>query len=85
MSVLDLLDTPEWHARAACRGADPRLFFLDQGHLTDARLAKRICQRCPVVDECLEWALVNNERHGIWGNPGPRERRVLRRERGMVA
>lgn len=42
----------------------------------DARehAAKRICQRCPVIVECREWALRRREQYGVWGGMGEAER-----------
>ena len=48
-----------------------------------ARRAKRICRDCPVVSECLEYALSNNLNEtddGIWGGMTPGERRELKRQ-----
>ena len=43
------------------------------------REAKRICLGCEVKDACLEYALANDERFGIWGGLSERERRRLKR------
>ena len=43
------------------------------------REAKRICGECPVRAECLEYALEEDERFGIWGGMSERERRKLKR------
>ncbi len=66
---------------AACRGCDPNLFFPEHGGPTDD--AKAVCMSCPVRVECLEFALQNVEKFGIWGGISERERRRLRRERGI--
>jgi WhiB family redox-sensing transcriptional regulator len=68
----------DWRARAACRrpGVDPELFFPVKG--ASARPAKRVCQRCPVRAECLEFALATRQEHGVWGGLSERERRRLR-------
>jgi hypothetical protein len=62
----------DWQSQAACRGRDPRLWFVAPG--TDpiaAGVAARICASCPVQHECAAeaerllrdgWAL-----HGTWG------------------
>ena len=42
------------------------------------RDAKRVCSGCSVRAECLEFALANDERFGIWGGLSERERRRLR-------
>ncbi|MFH1104600.1 MAG: WhiB family transcriptional regulator [Actinomycetota bacterium] len=75
--VLDLEERP-WAAFASCRSADPELFFSPRDDATDEAI--RICRGCPVVAECLEWALESRVRYGIWGATTERERRrMLRR------
>ena len=66
-----------WADQAACLVAEPDTFFPEKGGST--REAKRICNDCPVKAECLEYALENDERFGIWGGMSERERRKLRR------
>jgi len=66
---------------AACRGLDPHLFFPDRG--ASVAEAKAVCASCPVRAECLEFALINVEKFGIFGGTSERERRRLRRERGI--
>jgi WhiB family transcriptional regulator, redox-sensing transcriptional regulator len=66
-----------WYERAACRGRDADCFFPEKGGST--RAAKRICQTCVVQVECLEYALANDERFGIWGGMSERERRRLKK------
>lgn len=49
--------------------------------------AKAICngtydgRPCPLLSSCLEFAMTNNERYGIWGGMTPEERASLRKER----
>ena len=57
--------------------ADPEAFFPEKGGST--REAKRICAACPVRDDCLQYALENDERFGIWGGLSERERRRAKR------
>src|SRR5437867_2255046 len=60
-----------WQERAACRGEDPHLFeelparpkMADRRRINDAR---KICMRCPVIEDCLVFAVVNHE-SGVWG------------------
>ena len=76
--VADLLgNAPEWQEHALCSQTDPEAFFPEKGGST--REAKRICSRCEVRAECLEYALENDERFGIWGGLSERERRKLKR------
>ena len=72
----DLDDRP-WAAYAACRHAEPDLFF--PGSKGDSQAALRICRGCPVVDDCLEWALDTRICYGVWGGLTERDRRRLLR------
>ncbi|KAB1647557.1 MULTISPECIES: WhiB family transcriptional regulator [unclassified Pseudoclavibacter] len=67
----------EWQSEALCAQTDPEAFFPEKGGST--RDAKRICSSCEVRAQCLEYALQNDERFGIWGGLSERERRKLRR------
>lgn len=67
----------QWQDRALCAQTDPEAFFPEKGGST--REAKRICSGCEVKAECLEYALHNDERFGIWGGLSERERRRLKR------
>ncbi len=73
-------DQRTWMVDARCLDADPEAFFPEKGGST--REAKRICAECPVKEPCLEYALANDERFGIWGGLSERERRRVRRLRG---
>ena len=70
-----------WQDRASCLGMDPDLFFPERGAST--REAKSICRACAVQVECLEFALANGEKFGIWGGMSERERRRIRRMRAQ--
>ena len=70
-------DDPQWQEHARCAQTDPEAFFPEKGGST--REAKRICLGCEVRDACLEYALANDERFGIWGGLSERERRRLKR------
>jgi WhiB family redox-sensing transcriptional regulator len=72
----DIVDS-QWQDRALCAQTDPEAFFPEKGGST--REAKRICLGCEVRDACLEYALANDERFGIWGGLSERERRRLKR------
>ncbi len=78
-----LFQRAEWMADAECRGVDPALFFLLPGAPYD--VARAVCVRCPVRTECLEYALDNGERFGMWGATSERERAALRRSRRQAA
>ena len=71
-----------WQHLAACRGEDSTYFFapsyFERRAEKNAReaVAKAICARCPVRDECLEYALGTRDNHGIWGGMNEMERRA---------
>ncbi len=84
MDVVSLLygrQDRSWQARANCMGVDPDLFFPERGAST--REAKEVCRGCVVREDCLEYALANGEKFGIWGGLSERERRRERRARAM--
>lgn len=66
-----------WQTDALCAQTDPEAFFPEKGGST--RDAKKVCGACTVRAQCLEYALENDERFGIWGGMSERERRRLRR------
>jgi len=66
-----------WQTEALCAQTDPEAFFPEKGGST--RDAKKVCGACNVRSECLEYALSNDERFGIWGGLSERERRRLRK------
>jgi WhiB family redox-sensing transcriptional regulator len=68
--------TMSWTENAACKGKG-HLFFEDD-HLTIVRKAKAVCATCPVVDQCLVYAMDHNE-FGVWGGMTANERKNIRR------
>lgn len=66
-----------WQTDALCAQTDPEAFFPEKGGST--RDAKKVCGACNVKSQCLEYALANDERFGIWGGLSERERRRLRK------
>jgi len=85
MELHDIFPTEElaWQRQANCLGVHPDLFFPERGSST--REAKEVCSNCVVKHECLEFALRNGEKFGIWGGMSERERRRLRRSRAQQA
>jgi WhiB family transcriptional regulator, redox-sensing transcriptional regulator len=75
-----------WTEVAACRGADPDLFFpivstRQRKSLEQIDEAKAICRSCPVIDACRAWALDNPAmaEFGVWGGTTEEERKAQRR------
>ena len=77
-----LITRGQWRSAAACRSADPELFFpvSDSGRsLEQVAEAKAVCGGCPVRRECLAFALRTEQVHGIWGGTTADERTIARR------
>jgi len=80
----------DWTALAACRTADPEIFFPaarpdTRAFKAQARKAITWCAGCTVRPECLRFALANRIGHGVFGGLTARERAtVLRRERSAA-
>ncbi|CAL9279508.1 MULTISPECIES: WhiB family transcriptional regulator [unclassified Streptomyces] len=78
----------DWRQSAACRDEDPELFFpvgTSGPAVMQAEEAKRICARCPVREQCLQWALDAGQDFGVWGGTSEDERRTLRRRAARAA
>lgn len=84
-----------WAKHAACKDQDPEMFFPyrhpgmsspaeEAAYWGDIQQAKETCERCPVRQECLDWALSKPERAGIWGGATEEERHRLRRARART-
>ncbi|MEU7061607.1 WhiB family transcriptional regulator [Streptomyces sp. NPDC046197] len=72
----------EWLRSAACVGEDPELFFpvgTTGPALREVAAAKRICARCPVITQCLDFALGSGQASGVWGGTCEEERDALLR------
>ncbi|MFI1004321.1 WhiB family transcriptional regulator [Streptomyces galbus] len=74
-----------WLTEAACVGEDPELFFpvgSTGPALEDVAAAKRVCARCPVIADCLAYALGSGQTSGVWGGTDEEERADLLRAAG---
>lgn len=84
---MTLLREDAWQLRGNCRQYDPELFFTPEGEREGPqqtkreRVAKAICNDCPVSGNCLDAALAGNEA-GIWGGTSWKNRLSLKR-RGL--
>jgi WhiB family redox-sensing transcriptional regulator len=70
-----------WRDDAACRDADPDLFFpigTTGPALRQIGEAKQVCRTCPAQTQCLAWALDNRVIDGVWGGTTGEERRAMR-------
>lgn len=69
----------DWREDGSCAQVDPELFYPEKN--VSPKTAKKVCAACPVKDLCLEWALENDERYGVWGGTTENERKQLRKDR----
>jgi WhiB family redox-sensing transcriptional regulator len=75
-------------ARRACATADPRLFFPehgDVGRAANGRAAIEVCNLCPFVNECREYAVPITDLYGVWGATTPADRQQIRIRRAQAA
>lgn len=70
---------PRLVGRPECLGLEPEKFHPGKGRTS--KEVKKICEGCEVRQACLDYAIVNNEKFGIWGGEGERERRRIKRDR----
>ncbi|MFJ1868712.1 WhiB family transcriptional regulator [Streptomyces sp. NPDC088097] len=72
----------DWRHEAACRAEDPDLFFAigtNGPALLQIEEAKAVCRRCPVLRDCLRWALEGGQDMGVCGGLTEEERRAVKR------
>lgn len=86
------LREPREYENPVCAETSPNFFFLDDED--DETIPKEIfqstyseaisiCKKCEHVSECAEWG-IRHETHGFWGGLNPRQRRDIRRSRGIT-
>lgn len=80
----------DWRTFGACRDEDADLFYpagTSAQHQPQIARAKDVCHACPVMQQCLTWALQTGEPYGIFGGKDEDERRRLlgRRKRRVAA
>ena len=81
---------PTWIDGAKCRGLPGDLFYSEHQHNnSQVQEARSVCLgthpnhpgRCPVLEACLDYAINNGEKYGVWGGTSERERRRIKRQR----
>ncbi|MCI6575023.1 MAG: WhiB family transcriptional regulator [Actinomycetaceae bacterium] len=70
-----------WMEDALCAQTDPDIFYPEKGGSTAP--ATSVCNNCLVRAQCLEYAIANDIRHGIWGGTSDNDRKRIARERRM--
>jgi len=75
-----------WADDAACRGKSGVVFFSDRRTprgKAEVAEAKKVCEGCTVRRECLELAVHNGERFGVWGGYAFPMAAITRRRLGV--
>jgi WhiB family redox-sensing transcriptional regulator len=70
----------DWREFAACKG-QVTLFFAKKAERPEARArreakARRLCDSCPVFEQCRSWAREHRE-YGYWGGENEEDRYML--------
>ncbi len=70
-------ELPRWQSLALCRGMNPALFIpVSDNDIVSNTLAVQVCQKCPVINECLDYAMPN-EKFGVWGGKTAVQRKKI--------
>jgi WhiB family redox-sensing transcriptional regulator len=82
-TIVELRPGLTWRALAACKDADPNVFFPADG--PGVEIARAICAECLVRLDCLDYALSSHQDHGVWGGTSERERkRIIKNRRRSI-
>jgi len=79
---------PIWHLEASCKDIKEdkkdETFFGEKDstvrpamNMKQIKKAKDICRTCPVITECLAFALSSKEGYGVWGGTSGRTRQKI--------
>ena len=72
----------DWRLGAACQSDSSEIFFpLNEMVEELVAPARAICRACPVVVECLAFAIANRQPYGVWGGLTTPERDQIGRAR----
>lgn len=73
----DVAPAGDWVEQAACRDTDLATFYPPVGDRGAYRAAVAICEGCPVRQACLDYAVTNRIKFGVWGGLNEDRRRRL--------
>ncbi len=86
-------ESGDWRESAVCASTDPDIFYPGSGRPgrlqksnPEVRLAVALCETCPVIQECRNYAITNGETYGVWGGLSENElSAIARRHRQRAA
>ncbi len=79
---MNLNDPGFKHPKAACLNATP-VYFSERGDATWVKRAKKICQTCPVLEECKQYVLRASRDtmvYGVWGGMSSSQIKAYRKK-----
>lgn len=71
------MELTDWMEDALCKGLSPEPWYPPLEHPSPNdyyAVAREVCNRCPVWEDCLGYSIKNQEKHGMWGGLTPQER-----------
>ncbi|XBH22991.1 WhiB family transcriptional regulator [Jonesiaceae bacterium BS-20] len=80
-ALTEVSERETWRDEAVCAQVGPDVFFPVRGGATTS--AKALCAQCPVIEQCLTWAIESGEPHGVWGGMSTADRRAYAKEHDM--
>lgn len=81
MLPIPMVGDRSWMVRARCRieKMPTAEFYVSRQRTLDVLPLRLFCRACPVRWECLDFAISNGDRYGVWGGYVDKERRKIRR------
>lgn len=70
----------EWSEEAACKGTQADEKWFSKSPDIALLLRVKYCNRCPVLDECREYALENRPEYGVWAGMMPSSIRSMSKQ-----
>ena len=76
-----------WMDDALCKSSDTNVFFpvgMSTKAVKKIKKAIQVCNDCPVINDCLDYALRSNQDIGIWGGTTEEDRKYLRKKHKLI-
>jgi WhiB family redox-sensing transcriptional regulator len=81
-TIDDLFGPPDWQRYGACRGENIETFVPSVGG--NFTKAAELCRACTVCQQCLDFAMADDDVIGLWGGTTVPERRAMRAGQGSA-
>ncbi|WP_268269811.1 WhiB family transcriptional regulator [Streptomyces sp. MNU76] len=73
------VDATTRHRATAPKNESQKINLASSCNNTPRRSAPQRSRRCPVIEQCLQWAVESGEDAGVWGGLSEDERRAMKR------